>query len=126
MEDGNEYPGYQVPQELVALRDQVKRVIREEVIPAEAKVDPDAPEILDDDYWRIAHKVQSAGMWCMGSPKQYGGGGLGMFPMCLLMEEMCQHRWASTIRALVFSGALRHRLSGPVPRNRFRSTPCRH
>ena len=92
MEDGNEYQGYQLPQELVALRDQVKRVIREEVIPAEAKVDPDAPEILDEDYWRIAHKVQAAGMWCMGSPKQYGGGGLGMFPMCLLMEEMCQHR----------------------------------
>jgi acyl-CoA dehydrogenase len=28
----------------------------------------------------------------MGSPKKYGGGGLGMFDMCVLMEEMCQHR----------------------------------
>src|SRR5260370_3396711 len=92
MEDENEYQGYQLPDEVVALRDQVKRVVREEVIPAEGKVDPDGPEILDEDYWRIAHKVQAAGMWCMGSPKQYGGGGLGMFPMCLLMEEMCQHR----------------------------------
>ena len=69
MEDGNEYPGYQVPQELVALRDQVKRVIREEVIPAEAKVDPDAPEILDDDYWRIAHKYSppACGAWARPS-----------------------------------------------------------
>jgi len=31
-------------------------------------------------------------MWCMGSPQQYGGGGLGMFDMCVLQEQMCQHR----------------------------------
>ena len=84
--------GYRLPEELTALRDQVRRIIREEIIPAESRVDPDAAEILEDDYWRIAKKVQAAGMWCMGSPKKYGGGGLGMFDMCVLMEEMCQHR----------------------------------
>ena len=31
-------------------------------------------------------------MWCMGAPKKYGGGGLGTFDMCVLMEEMAQHR----------------------------------
>jgi len=89
MENGN---GYQLSPELLALRDNVRRIIKDEVIPAEARVDPDAAEIEEDDYWRIARKVQAAGMWCMGSPKQYGGGGLSLFEMCVLMEEMCQHR----------------------------------
>ena len=91
MDDGNP-SGYQLPSELVSLREQVRRIIHDEVIPAESKLDPDAAEILEDDYWRIAKKVQAAGMWCMGSPERYGGCGLGMFQMCVLMEDMCQHR----------------------------------
>jgi acyl-CoA dehydrogenase len=84
--------GYQLPSELIAVRENVRRIIKDEVIPAEARVDPDAAEIDEDDYWRIARKVQAAGMWCMGSPTRYGGGGLSLFEMCVLMEEMCQHR----------------------------------
>jgi acyl-CoA dehydrogenase len=84
--------GYQLPQELVSLREQVRRIIHDEVIPAESRVDPDAAEILEDDYWAIANKTRATGMWCMGSPQQYGGGGLGMFEMCVLQEQMCQHR----------------------------------
>ncbi len=84
--------GYQLSPELIALRDNVRRIIKDEVIPAEARVDPDAAEIDEEDYWRIARKVQAAGMWCMESPVQYGGGGLSLFEMCVLMEEMCQHR----------------------------------
>jgi acyl-CoA dehydrogenase len=84
--------GYQLSPELIAVRENVRRIIKDEVIPAEARVDPDAAEIDEDDYWRIARKVQAAGMWCMGSPTRYGGGGLSLFEMCVLMEEMCQHR----------------------------------
>jgi hypothetical protein len=60
--------GYQLPSELIAVRENVRRIIKDEVIPAEARVDPDAAEIDEDDYWRIACRVQAAGMWCMGSP----------------------------------------------------------
>jgi acyl-CoA dehydrogenase len=84
--------GYQISEELAALRDQVRRIIRDEIIPIEAKCDPDAAEIPEDDYWRIAKKVQAAGMWCMGAAKEYGGQGLNTFEMCVLMEEMAQHR----------------------------------
>src|SRR6516162_9462241 len=84
--------GYQLPAELVALRDQVGKIIRDEIIPIEARIDPDAPEIPEDDYWRIARKAQSAGMWCMGAPQEYGGGGLSTFEMTVLTEEMAQHR----------------------------------
>ena len=60
--------GYQLPPELIALRENVRRIISDEIIPAETRVDPDAAEIDEDDYWRIARKVQAAGMWCMGIP----------------------------------------------------------
>lgn len=89
MDDGN---GFKVSDELSALRDQVRRIIRDEIIPIERKIDPDDAEIPEDDYWRLAKKVQDAGMWCMGAPKKYGGGGLGTFAMCVLTEEMAQHR----------------------------------
>jgi hypothetical protein len=52
--------GYQLPSELIAVRENVRRIIKDEVIPAEARVDPDAAEIDEDDYWRIARKVQAA------------------------------------------------------------------
>ena len=84
--------GFQLSEELSALREQVRRIIRDEIIPIEKKLDPDAAEIPDEDYWRLAKKVQAAGMWCMSAPKKYGGGGLGTFDMCVLMEEMAQHR----------------------------------
>jgi acyl-CoA dehydrogenase len=84
--------GYQLPAELAALRDQVARIIREEIIPIEGGIDPDAAEIPEDDYWRIAQKVRSAGMWCMGAPREYGGGGLGTFQMTVITEAMSQHR----------------------------------
>jgi acyl-CoA dehydrogenase len=84
--------GYAIPPELSSARDQVRRIIHEEVMPAEAKVDPDAAEIQEDDYWRIAKKTQAAGMWCMGAPREVGGQGLGTFDMCVLTEAMAQHR----------------------------------
>ena len=46
--------GFVLSPELRALRDQVGKIIREEIIPIEARCDPDAPEIPEDDYWRIA------------------------------------------------------------------------
>lgn len=84
--------GFQLSDELKLLRDQVRQIIRDEIIPIEHRIDPDAPEIPEQDYWRIAKKVQDAGLWCMGSPVEYGGGGLGTFAMCVVLEEMAQHR----------------------------------
>jgi acyl-CoA dehydrogenase len=84
--------GYQLSEELVMLREQVRRIIQEEIIPVEHTIDPDADEIPEEDYQRISKMVKDAGLWCMGAPQQYGGGGLNAFAMCVLMEEMVQHR----------------------------------
>ena len=84
--------GFVLSDEMRLLRDQISQIIRDEIIPIEQRLDPDAAEIPEDDYWRIARKVQAAGLWCMGSPVEYGGGGLGTFAMCVVIEEMSQHR----------------------------------
>jgi acyl-CoA dehydrogenase len=84
--------GFQLSEELVILRDQVRRIIQEEIIPVEQTIDPDAAEIPDADFQRITQKTKDAGLWCMGAPQRYGGGGLNAFAMCVIQEEMVQHR----------------------------------
>jgi alkylation response protein AidB-like acyl-CoA dehydrogenase len=109
MDKGNS--GFVLSEELTALRDQVRRIIRDEIIPIEERIDPDAAEIPESEFWPIARKTQAAGLWCMGVPQKYGGGGLGTFDMCVLMEEMAASdgtvqpgRWR--IRAFTAAGHL--------------------
>ncbi|HZO82004.1 MAG TPA: acyl-CoA dehydrogenase family protein [Candidatus Binataceae bacterium] len=90
MENGER--GFELSEELKTLRQQVRRIIRDEIIPIENRLDPDAAEIPEHDYWAIARKTQAAGLWCMGVAQKYGGAGLGTFAMCVLYEEMAQHR----------------------------------
>ena len=86
------FPGYTLPDELVILRDQVRRFVRDEIVPLEQRLDPDAAEIPEEDYRRLAAKTKAAGLWCPGAPEEYGGGGLDTFSTCVLLEEMSQHR----------------------------------
>lgn len=86
------FPGYRLPDELLALRDQIRRFVRDEIVPIEQRIDPDAPEIPDEDYRRLSAKTKAAGLWCLGAPQEYGGGGLDTFSMSVLLEEMAQHR----------------------------------
>jgi acyl-CoA dehydrogenase len=74
------------------LRDQVRRFIREEIIPLEQRLDPDAPGIPDEDFERLAAKTRAAGLWALGAPEEHGGGGLDTFSMSVILEEMSQHR----------------------------------
>ena len=88
----NPFPGFTLPQELTMLRDQVRRIVRDEIIPIEQSIDPDAADIPDDDYHRLMQKTKTAKLWCLSAPEQYGGGGMNTFGMSVLLEEMSQHR----------------------------------
>src|SRR2546426_7865096 len=68
------FPGFTLPDELRLLREQVRRFIREEIIPLEQRLDPDAPGIPDEDFERLAAKTKAAGLWALGAPEEYGGG----------------------------------------------------
>src|SRR2546429_1797921 len=71
------FDGYRLPEELVALREQVRRFVRDEIIPVEQRIDPDAAELPDEDHRRLVAKTKAAGLWCLGAPEEHGGGGLG-------------------------------------------------
>ena len=86
------FPGFTLPEELRVLRDQVRRFIREEILPLEQRLDPDAPEIPDEDFERLSAKTKAAGLWALAAPEVYGGGGLDTFSMCVVLEAMSQHR----------------------------------
>src|SRR5712691_3570119 len=86
------FPGFTLPDELRAIREQVRRFIQEEIIPLEQRLDPDAPEIPREDFIRLSAKTKEAGLWALGIPEEYGGGGLDTFSMCVILEEMSQHR----------------------------------
>src|SRR3989442_10793015 len=85
------FPGFTLPDELRLLREQVRRFIREEIIPLEQRLDPDAPGIPDEDFERLAAKTKAAGLWALGAPEEYGGGGLDTFSICGGLEEMAPH-----------------------------------
>src|SRR5215467_3176139 len=86
------FPGYRLPDELVTIREQIRRFVRDEIIPLEQRLDPDAPDLPKEDYARLAAKTKAAGLWCLGAPEKYGGGGMDTFSMSVLLEEMAQHR----------------------------------
>src|SRR2546427_11133533 len=116
------FPGFRLPDELLVLRDQIRRVIRDEIIPLEQRIDPDAPELPEEDYQRIAAKTRASGLWALGAPEEYGGGGLDTFAMCVALEECRSTGWVSTIRAAASSGATRPPRSGRGARSRSPST----
>ena len=86
------FPGFTMPDELRLLGEQIRRFVQEEIIPLERQVDPDAPDLPDEDFARLSAKTKAAGLWALGAPEQYGGGGLDTFSMCVALEEMSQHR----------------------------------
>ena len=70
------FPGFTLPPELARLREQIRRIVQDEIVPIEQRIDPDAADLPEEDYTRLASKIKSAGLWCLGAPEAHGGGGL--------------------------------------------------
>ena len=79
-------------QEQQALIDVVRRFVREEIVPIEADLDPDASELRPEDAARLEAKVRALGLYGMDIPEEFGGAGLDVVTRTLLAFEMTQHR----------------------------------
>ncbi len=119
------FPGFTLPDELRILREQIRRFIREEIVPLEQRIDPDAPGIPDEDFERLSAKTKAAGLWALGAPEEYGGGGLDTFSMCVVLRgDVAAPHGAlqpglRRVRPLSAAGDL-----GRDARRRSRSTRC--
>src|SRR5579864_7860380 len=71
---------------------QVRRFVREEILPLEAALDPDASELPSEDFARLSAKVKAMGFWGLDIPQEYGGPGIDLVTRTLMAIEMSQHR----------------------------------
>ena len=72
--------------------EQIRRFVHEEIIPLEAKLDPDASELPKEDYDRLSDMVRGMGLWGLDVPEVYGGAGVDLVTRTLIAFEMSQHR----------------------------------
>jgi len=70
----------------------VRRFVREEIVPLEAKLDPDASELPREDFERLTKMVRDMGFWGLDIPAEYGGAGVDLVTRVLMAVEMSQHR----------------------------------
>jgi alkylation response protein AidB-like acyl-CoA dehydrogenase len=70
----------------------VRRFVREEIVPLEAKLDPDASDLPPEDFARLTSQVRDMGFWGLDIPAEYGGAGVDLVTRVLMAVEMSQHR----------------------------------
>ena len=88
-----------LPEELVLLRDTVRRFMTQEVCPAEDRLQHDAYELPAEELSRLQSLARGLGLWCFASPTQYGGGGLNLLAQVVVAEEAAQCRMGAYVPA---------------------------
>ncbi len=72
--------------------DNVRRLIREEIRPLEADLDPDACSLPPAEDKRLVGMVKEMGLYQMDIPAEYGGPGVDIITQTMVAEETSQHR----------------------------------
>ena len=91
MDDGNQY-GFGLPDELVLLRDQIRRFMREEVKPVEDKLPHDAIACAPEDLARLRGMAEEMGLTRLTIPEEYGGNDLSALARTIVAEESAKCR----------------------------------
>lgn len=89
-----ESKGYKLPNELEELRLKFREFNAKEIIPLEEsmQVPYDADKLNKKDHERLEKKAKAEGLWGPDVPKEYGGLDLDAFSLCVISEEVAQHR----------------------------------
>jgi alkylation response protein AidB-like acyl-CoA dehydrogenase len=72
--------------------DQVRRFVREEIWPLEARLDPDASRIDAEDHARLTAITKAMGLYGLGIPPEFGGPDVDIVTQTLIAIETAQHR----------------------------------
>ena len=72
--------------------DVVRRFVREEIIPLELNLDPDADELEPHDRERLVGLTREMGLYGLGIPPEYGGPDIDLVTHTLIAVEIAQHR----------------------------------
>jgi len=72
--------------------DLVRRFVREEILPLEETLDPDADSMPPEELERLRGITREMGLYGLDTPPEYGGPDIGMVTRTLIAFEMSQNR----------------------------------
>ena len=107
MVEASQTGAWELPEELVLLRDTIERFMRAEVRPVEERQPHDAYALPADDLARLQAQARGMGMWCFASPAEFGGGGLDLLGQVVVAEQAAKCRMGAYVPACGAFGARR-------------------
>ena len=70
----------------------VRQFVRDEIVPLEDQLDPDAEELPPEDYHRLVEKTKAMGLYGLDTPPEFGGPDIDLVTRSLIAIECSQHR----------------------------------
>ena len=90
----------QLPEELILLRDQIRRFMREQVKPIEDKLRHDALGCSHEDRVKLRSVAESMGLTRLSVPEEYGGNPVSALARVVIAEESAKCRLGAYSPAL--------------------------
>lgn len=91
---------WELPEELVMLRDTVRRFMDAHVHPTEEKLPHDAVGLPREQLVELQSKARQLGLWALQTPQEHGGAGLGVLGQVVVGEEAAKCRMGAFFPAL--------------------------
>jgi acyl-CoA dehydrogenase len=91
---------WELPAELVMLRDTVRRFMDAHVRPVEEKLEADTVGLPRDQLVELQARARELGLWSLQTPAEYGGAGLGVLGQVVVGEEAAKCRMGAFFPAL--------------------------
>lgn len=88
------FQGFDLPEDLRILSDEVRRFVTEEIRPVEARLDAEARDLPPEELHRLQGRARAAGFWCFDAPAEFGGGGLSTFQSVVVLEQAVKHKFS--------------------------------
>jgi acyl-CoA dehydrogenase len=107
---------WELPEELVMLRDTVRRFMDAHVHPVEEKLDHDTVGLPREQLVELQAKARALDLWALQTPVEYGGAGLSVLGQVVVAEEAAKCRMGAFFPALGAFG-------GNPPNIMFKASP---
>jgi acyl-CoA dehydrogenase len=91
---------WELPEELVMLRDTVRRFMVAHVHPLEQTLPHDATGLPREQLVALQAKARELGLWALQTPEEYGGAGLSVLGQVVVAEEASKCRMGAFFPAL--------------------------
>jgi acyl-CoA dehydrogenase len=107
---------WEMPAELVMLRDTVRQFMNAHVHPLEETLDHDTVGLPREQLVELQGKARALGLWALQTPEEYGGAGLSVLGQVVVGEEAAKCRMGAFFPALGAFG-------GNPPNIMFKASP---